>query len=106
MTENHLPSADLQEHSSAPLKKNSRFHFSPTSYGIRKTLIIVVGILLMTALFIVSIIPVQYDMPIGDPATESVYAYKDWEDVEKTEQLRDEAESKVGKVYNIYNKKL
>lgn len=100
MTENHLPSAGLQEHSSAPLKKNSRFRFSPTSYGIRKTLIIVVGILLMTALFIVSIIPVQYDMPIGDPASESVYAYKDWEDVEKTEQLRDEAESKVGKVYN------
>ncbi|MBO2516371.1 MAG: hypothetical protein CW338_03725 [Clostridiales bacterium] len=105
MTENNIPLPELEGSSANTKKKKERKErpsLSLRSPGTQKLLIIVITIVLMTAMFIVSIIPKRYDMEIGSVAYATVRAYKNCIDTEKTNQLLRAAEEDANqhKVYN------
>lgn len=105
MTETHFPTPETDSSSKKSLSKRpKRFHIALSASDKKRLLIVAVFIVLMTALFIVSIIPVQYDMPANKIASDSVYAYKTWEFKTGTERNQKKAEDEVAiKDFTITN---
>ena len=81
------------------MKKLSEMKIGRLSAVVRSVLTCVVTLLILFALLWTGIIPDQYDIHVGQPATITVYATKDVEDTVTTEALRQAAADAVEPSY-------